>query len=110
MKTQTTRFFQRPRLKTSALTTAPEGFALHRTVERLLDAKRQMFASGKDQAEKPCTYCNRCLVNVVENPLGCYDERRFKTRDEMVAQMITMPYQLVRIGRFTGPVRFLRAR
>ena len=30
--------------------------------------------------------------------------------DEMVAQMITMPYQLVTIDRFTGPVRFLRAR
>ena len=34
----------------------------------------KVFASGKDQAEEPCTYCNRCLVNVVENPLGCYDE------------------------------------
>ena len=33
-----------------------------------------MFASGKDRADKPCTYCNRCLVNVVENPLGCYEE------------------------------------
>ncbi len=30
-----------------ALTTAPEGFALHRTVERLLDAKREMFETGK---------------------------------------------------------------
>jgi hypothetical protein len=30
--------------------------------------------------------------------------------DEMVAQMMTMPYQLVTIDRFTGPVRFLRAR
>jgi len=28
----------------------------------------------------------------------------------MVAQMITMPFQLVTINRFTGPVRFLRAR
>ncbi|EYD76472.1 2-oxoglutarate dehydrogenase E1 component [Rubellimicrobium mesophilum DSM 19309] len=30
-----------------ALTTAPAGFALHKTVDRLLDAKRQMFASGE---------------------------------------------------------------
>ncbi len=29
-----------------ALTTAPEGFPLHRTVERLMDAKREMFDSG----------------------------------------------------------------
>ena len=30
-----------------ALTTAPEGVKLHRTVERLLDTKRKMFDSGK---------------------------------------------------------------
>ncbi|NAZ36650.1 2-oxoglutarate dehydrogenase E1 component [Rubellimicrobium sp. CFH 75288] len=30
-----------------ALTTVPEGFALHRTIERLLEAKRGMFATGE---------------------------------------------------------------
>ncbi|TDE39639.1 2-oxoglutarate dehydrogenase E1 component [Antarcticimicrobium sediminis] len=30
-----------------ALTTAPEGFALHRTVGRLLEAKKEMFAKGE---------------------------------------------------------------
>lgn len=30
-----------------ALTRAPEGFPLHRTVSRLLDAKREMFESGR---------------------------------------------------------------
>ena len=30
-----------------ALTTVPAGFALHKTVERQLEAKRQMFASGE---------------------------------------------------------------
>ena len=30
-----------------ALTSAPEGFHLHKTVERLLDAKRQMFETGR---------------------------------------------------------------
>jgi hypothetical protein len=29
---------------------------------------------------------------------------------EMSAQMITMPYQLVSIDRFAGPIRFVRAR
>src|SRR6187455_2502901 len=50
----------------------------------------KIFASGKSQAEKPCTYCNRCLVNVVENPLGCYEQSRFTTRDEMVAQIMSV--------------------
>ncbi len=31
----------------AALTTAPEGFPLHKTVGRLLEAKKEMFASGK---------------------------------------------------------------
>ena len=30
----------------------------------------EVFRRGQDRADKPCTYCNRCLVNVVENPLG----------------------------------------
>ena len=51
----------------------------------------KVFASGKNQAEKPCTYCNRCLVNVVENPLGCYDVSRFNNdRDAMVAQIMSV--------------------
>jgi 2,4-dienoyl-CoA reductase-like NADH-dependent reductase (Old Yellow Enzyme family) len=37
----------------------------------------QIFASGRDQPEKPCTYCNKCLVNVIENPLGCYEVSRY---------------------------------
>jgi 2-oxoglutarate dehydrogenase E1 component len=31
----------------AALTRVPEGFHMHRTVERLLDAKREMFSTGK---------------------------------------------------------------
>jgi len=51
----------------------------------------KVFASGKDKAAKPCTYCNRCLVNVVENPLGCYDVSRFDNdRDAMVAQIMSV--------------------
>jgi 2,4-dienoyl-CoA reductase-like NADH-dependent reductase (Old Yellow Enzyme family) len=48
------------------------------------------FASGQDRAERPCTYCNRCLVNVVENPLGCYDQTRFDSREAMVQQIMSV--------------------
>jgi 2,4-dienoyl-CoA reductase (NADPH2) len=48
------------------------------------------FRSGQDRADKPCTYCNRCLVNVVENPLGCYDETRFPSREAMIAQIMSV--------------------
>jgi 2,4-dienoyl-CoA reductase (NADPH2) len=50
----------------------------------------KMFAQGLNSAPKPCTYCNKCLVNVVENPLGCYDETRFESRAEMIRQIMSV--------------------
>ena len=50
----------------------------------------QMFMAGKDVADKPCTYCNKCLVNVLENPLGCYEQSRFASHEEMVAQIMSV--------------------
>ena len=49
-----------------------------------------MFAQGLDTAPKPCTYCNKCLVNAVENPIGCYEEARFASRDDMVRQILSV--------------------
>ncbi len=49
-----------------------------------------LFAAGHDTPARPCTYCNKCLVNVVENPLGCYDESRFATRDAMIAEIMSV--------------------
>jgi 2,4-dienoyl-CoA reductase (NADPH2) len=50
----------------------------------------QMFARGLDRAPRPCTYCNRCLVNVIENPLGCYDESRYASREAMIAEIMSV--------------------
>jgi 2,4-dienoyl-CoA reductase (NADPH2) len=50
----------------------------------------QMFARGIGRPPRPCTYCNRCLVNAVENPLGCYDESRYASRGEMVREVMTV--------------------
>jgi 2,4-dienoyl-CoA reductase (NADPH2) len=50
----------------------------------------KMFAAGTARAPKPCTYCNKCLVNAVENPLGCYEESRFASRDEMIREIMTV--------------------
>lgn len=49
----------------------------------------QMFAAGLDTAPRPCTYCNKCLMNVVENPLGCYDESRYASREEMLEELMS---------------------
>ena len=37
----------------------------------------RLWESGVDAPPKPCTYSNKCLINQLENPLGCYDESRF---------------------------------
>ena len=50
----------------------------------------QLFAQGHDRPPKPCTYCNKCLANFLENPLGCYDESRFDSREEMIAQILAI--------------------
>jgi 2,4-dienoyl-CoA reductase-like NADH-dependent reductase (Old Yellow Enzyme family) len=43
--------------------------------------------------DPPCSYCNRCLLNVLEHPLGCYDERRFsrfgsQSYQKMIAEVM----------------------
>jgi len=46
--------------------------------------------------DRPCTYCNRCLLNDLENPLGCYDISRFEGADfearhaEMIKQVMSV--------------------
>ena len=40
----------------------------------------QIWASGRDLPDRPCSFCNRCLIVRGANPLGCYDERRFDGR------------------------------
>jgi 2,4-dienoyl-CoA reductase (NADPH2) len=50
----------------------------------------EMFRRGQDSPDVPCTYCNRCLVNAPENPLGCYEESRFNSRQEMVDEIMSV--------------------
>jgi 2,4-dienoyl-CoA reductase-like NADH-dependent reductase (Old Yellow Enzyme family) len=63
------------------------------TIARPLVANNDLvkqFQAGKDRPDKPCTYCNKCLVHVVEHPLGCYEESRFASREEMLAQVMSV--------------------
>jgi 2,4-dienoyl-CoA reductase (NADPH2) len=48
-----------------------------------------LFVQGLDEAPKPCTYCNKCLVNFIENPLGCYEESRYSSREEMLRTIMS---------------------
>jgi len=50
----------------------------------------QWFERGHDRAPRPCTYCNKCLFNFIENPLGCYEESRFGSREEMLREILSV--------------------
>ena len=56
------------------------------------DLPRQ-FAAGADRPERPCTYCNKCLVNVIENPLGCYEPARFGGDTDAMMREIMSVYE-----------------
>jgi 2,4-dienoyl-CoA reductase (NADPH2) len=57
-----------------------------------------LWRAGHDRPPRPCSYCNKCLFNLLEHPLACYDERRFDSREAMLEQAFAVfdppPYQL----------------
>lgn len=50
----------------------------------------ETFRRGQDRADRPCTYCNKCLANAIEHPLGCYDETRYPSREAMLAEIMSV--------------------
>jgi 2,4-dienoyl-CoA reductase-like NADH-dependent reductase (Old Yellow Enzyme family) len=50
----------------------------------------RLFEQGLDRAPRPCTYSNKCLFSVLEHPIGCYDESRFDSREEMIAEIMSV--------------------
>jgi 2,4-dienoyl-CoA reductase (NADPH2) len=60
------------------------------------DLVRQI-ADGRDAPERPCTDCNKCLVNALLQPLACWDESRFDSRDRMFADAYRV-YQEAAVG------------
>jgi 2,4-dienoyl-CoA reductase (NADPH2) len=54
------------------------------------DLVRQ-FEAGKDRADRPCTYCNKCLVNALKNPVGCYELSRFDgDHERMISEVMSV--------------------
>jgi 2,4-dienoyl-CoA reductase-like NADH-dependent reductase (Old Yellow Enzyme family) len=50
------------------------------------------FERGEEvPEEKRCTYCNKCLMNVLENPLGCYELSRYRgDYDAMIREVMAV--------------------
>ncbi len=51
----------------------------------------KVFEAGRDLPEKPCTYCNKCLVHAISDPLGCYELSRYDgDYDRMVKEIMSV--------------------
>ena len=66
-----------------------DGVAIARSLIANPDLSR-FWAAGDDLPPRPCTYCNRCLLNAPKNPLGCYEPLRFPDHETMVEQLMTI--------------------
>ena len=67
-----------------------DGVAIARPLIANHDLVNTYFRNGKDLPDKPCTFCNRCLLNALANPLACYDQSRFTSRDEMIKEAMSV--------------------
>lgn len=54
----------------------------------------QHWAAGLDQPPRPCTLCNKCLLNAPKNPLGCYEPSRFDGNPERMIEAIMQIYRV----------------
>jgi 2,4-dienoyl-CoA reductase-like NADH-dependent reductase (Old Yellow Enzyme family) len=60
------------------------------TIARPLIANPDLLAlwrAGQDRPPRPCTFSNKCLYNLLESPLGCYDQSRYSSREEMLREI-----------------------
>ncbi|BCG73321.1 NADH:flavin oxidoreductase [Mesorhizobium sp. 113-1-2] len=65
------------------------------TIARSLIANNDLvkiWESGKDRPDRPCTYCNKCLVNAPKNPLGCYEISRYDNDYDRMVETIMSIY------------------
>ncbi|WP_299441379.1 NADH:flavin oxidoreductase [uncultured Rhodospira sp.] len=48
------------------------------------------WRAGLEQPPRPCTYCNKCLLNAPKNPMGCYEESRYDSREQMLDEVMSI--------------------
>lgn len=60
------------------------------------DLPQILARANGPQPRRECTYCNKCLINDLENPLGCYEVSRFEGEnfeeryDAMIAEVMSV--------------------
>ena len=51
------------------------------------------WEAGLEVPPRPCTHCNKCLLNAPKNPLGCYEPSRFDGDPERMIAAILRIYR-----------------
>jgi 2,4-dienoyl-CoA reductase (NADPH2) len=51
------------------------------------------FAQGKDQPDKPCTHCNKCMLYALNHAFGCFELSRYDGDHEAMMREIMSIYQ-----------------
>ena len=69
---------------------ACDGVSIGRSLIANPNLPEMLKTADGPPAGKECTYCNKCLINDLENPLGCYELSRFEgsTFEERYEAMI----------------------
>jgi 2,4-dienoyl-CoA reductase (NADPH2) len=70
-----------------------EGYCDGVTMARPLIANNDLpqILQRQEEPSRPCTFCNRCLINAIGNPLGCYDVRRYGgDREAMLREVMSV--------------------
>jgi 2,4-dienoyl-CoA reductase-like NADH-dependent reductase (Old Yellow Enzyme family) len=66
------------------------------SIARALVANHDLLASwrlGRDLPDRPCTHCNKCLLNAPKHPLGCYELSRFPDGYQSMVDEICSVYR-----------------
>ncbi len=62
-------------------------------ITRALVANPDLLAhwrAGREQPPRPCTACNKCLAHLPKDPVGCYEESRFDSREAMIDELMSV--------------------
>lgn len=50
------------------------------------------WEAGLDEPPRPCTFCNKCLLNAPKSPMGCYELSRFGNNHDRMIEAVNRIY------------------
>ena len=53
-----------------------------------------VWARGENLPARPCTFCNKCLLNAPKNPMGCYELARFDNNYDQMVETLMRIYRV----------------